>query len=371
MSEYQYYEFQAIDRPLTREDQDALRALSSRARITATSFVNEYNWGDFRGDPLKLMRQWFDLHLYLANWGSRHLMIRLPAHVVDRRLLDHVGNAIDGISIETAGEKVILAIERQLEDGGYEVDDSGSLASLAPLRSDLLAGDTRLFYLLWLMAVEEEGIEPDEPEPLPGIGPLTGALEAFASFFGIDPDLVATAAERTAFDPIPAGSAEAAIAAMDSSAKNKLLLRLFDGDPLVAAELRAKVRAGLPQVPHAAPRTVADLLARAEAIGAEREQMEARRKAEQRRLAQEKAKREQRARLDGLIRRGEVVWQEVETEIERRNASGYNLAAEMLSDLGIIANEHGKTVDFARRLAAIRERHKGKKAFLLRIEGLG
>jgi hypothetical protein len=266
---------------------------------------------------------------------------------------------------------VILAIERQLEDGGYEVDDSGSLASLAPLRSDLLAGDTRLFYLLWLMAVEEEGIEPDEPEPLPGIGPLTGALEAFASFFGIDPDLVAAAAERTAFDPIPAGSAEAAIAAMDSSAKNKLLLRLFDGDPLVAAELRAKVRAGLPQVPHAAPRTVADLLARAEAIGAEREQMEARRKAEQRRLAQEKAKREQRARLDGLIRRGEVVWQEVETEIERRNASSYNLAAEMLSDLGIIANEHGKTVDFARRLAAIRERHKGKKAFLLRIEGLG
>ena len=24
------------------------------------------------------MERWFDLHLYLANWGSRRLMIRLP-----------------------------------------------------------------------------------------------------------------------------------------------------------------------------------------------------------------------------------------------------------------------------------------------------
>jgi hypothetical protein len=41
MSEYQYYEFQAIDRPLSRQDREVLRSLSSRARITATSFVNK------------------------------------------------------------------------------------------------------------------------------------------------------------------------------------------------------------------------------------------------------------------------------------------------------------------------------------------
>ena len=50
MSEYQFYEFLAVDRPLTRDDQEALRSLSSRATITATSFTNEYNFGDFRGD---------------------------------------------------------------------------------------------------------------------------------------------------------------------------------------------------------------------------------------------------------------------------------------------------------------------------------
>jgi hypothetical protein len=79
MSEYQYYEFQAVDRPLSETDREALRDLSTRARITATSFTNSYEWGDFRGDPAKLMERWFDLHLYFANWGSRRLMIRLPA----------------------------------------------------------------------------------------------------------------------------------------------------------------------------------------------------------------------------------------------------------------------------------------------------
>ncbi|MGA8242072.1 MAG: hypothetical protein WB818_15980 [Desulfobacterales bacterium] len=55
MREYQYYEFFAIDRPLTSEEMVALRALSTRAHITSVSFTNEYNWGDFKGNPDKLM----------------------------------------------------------------------------------------------------------------------------------------------------------------------------------------------------------------------------------------------------------------------------------------------------------------------------
>lgn len=36
MSEYQFYEFQAIDRPLTRREMQELRSCSSRATITAS-----------------------------------------------------------------------------------------------------------------------------------------------------------------------------------------------------------------------------------------------------------------------------------------------------------------------------------------------
>src|SRR4028119_969295 len=83
MSEYQYYEFQAIDRPLTRDEMRELRAFSTRAEITSTRFVNEYHWGDFKGNAADWMEQYFDAFLYLANWGTRELMLRLPRRVLD------------------------------------------------------------------------------------------------------------------------------------------------------------------------------------------------------------------------------------------------------------------------------------------------
>ena len=54
MSEYQYYELLALDRPLTSKQREELRQLSTRAEITATRFTNEYHWGSFRGDPQQM-----------------------------------------------------------------------------------------------------------------------------------------------------------------------------------------------------------------------------------------------------------------------------------------------------------------------------
>jgi hypothetical protein len=62
MSEYQYYEFRAVGRPLSKQEMGALRALSTRAQITPSSFVNTYNWGNFKGDPDVLMENYFDPH---------------------------------------------------------------------------------------------------------------------------------------------------------------------------------------------------------------------------------------------------------------------------------------------------------------------
>ena len=60
MSEYQYYEFRALDRRLTSEQHKRLRSLSSRAEISATRFTSEYSYGDFRGDPERLPEEYFD-----------------------------------------------------------------------------------------------------------------------------------------------------------------------------------------------------------------------------------------------------------------------------------------------------------------------
>ena len=53
MSEYQYYEFLALDQPLTEKQRAELRSISTRAEITATRFVNEYEWGDLKGGAAK------------------------------------------------------------------------------------------------------------------------------------------------------------------------------------------------------------------------------------------------------------------------------------------------------------------------------
>ncbi|HEY2048603.1 MAG TPA: hypothetical protein VGH03_04625 [Caulobacteraceae bacterium] len=378
MSEYQYYEFQAIDRPLGEADLEALRNLSTRARITATSFVNTYEWGDFKGDPAKLMEQWFDLHLHLANWGTRRLMIRWPARVAER--LDpqsFIGEA-EGVEHRIVDGKLILDIFAEEVDPEDWEDGSGWLAALAPLRADVLAGDLRLFYLLWLTAVQADALGPEIREPLPGLGPMTAPIEAFAEFFQIDPDLVAAAAEQNS-DPLAAApdlSAARAevLARMPEAVKTRLLARVLEGDTHVVGDLRSHVRqelvARLPQV-CTPPRTVGQLRARAEAIYAAREREEtARLEAEQRRQAEE-AERQRRARLDAIRRRGESVWREIEEEIERSNAAAYDRATNLLSDLAVIAKEDSAVEDFRRRLLDIRARHARKSRFLERLRGLG
>jgi len=378
MSEYQYYEFQAIDRPLSRADQDALRALSTRARITATSFTNSYEWGDFKGDPARLMENWFDLHLYLANWGSRRLMLRWPARLVDRPRLDAFLGEVDYATIRSAGKNLILDINiDEVESEDWD-DGSGWLAALATLRADVLGGDLRLFYLLWLSGVEADVFAPDEPEPMPGIGPMTGALEAFADFFHIDRDLVAAAAERPADpfaeQPTSSETVRPIIAAMTDRKKTDLLARLVDGDAHVASELRSFVRQRLMSdidAPPVAARTVGQLRTRAELIRHARERTQAEKAAAEQRRRDEEAERARRARLEDTRRRGESVWREIESEIERRNATGYDKAATLLLDLRAISEEKGEHEDFVRRLKEIRDRHARKERFIERLAKLG
>jgi hypothetical protein len=80
------YEFVAIDHPLSLAVQKKLRAITSRATITATRLVNTHEWGDFKGDPHALVTRCFDAFLYYANWGTRHLMLRVPVAKLDTQL---------------------------------------------------------------------------------------------------------------------------------------------------------------------------------------------------------------------------------------------------------------------------------------------
>src|SRR5690349_14698398 len=177
MSEYQYYEFQAIDRPLDEAAQRALRQISSRARITAHSLVNTYQWGDFKGDPRRLIEDWFDLFVYWANWGSRTLMLRIPRRFLDPAKVEPYV-VEDVLDVRTAGDYVIVEFERPLDGsvedyyGDEDEEDGESIsAPFAALRAELMRGDRRCFYLGWLLGVQDGLVDEDEPEP-----PLTSGL---------------------------------------------------------------------------------------------------------------------------------------------------------------------------------------------------
>ena len=378
LSEYQYYEFQAIDRPLDEADQEALRNLSSRARITATSFINHYEWGDFKGSPRELMERWFDLHVYVANWGTRRLMIRLPKRLIDQDRLDAWLMGTDLAEVIEAGDNLILDIRDDDEDAlGRDWDDgAGWLGALAPLRADLLSGDWRLPYLLWLTGVQNGSLRDDALEPLPGIAPLSGGLQVFADFIRIDRDLVQAAAEAPAdsqnHEPSSTGF-RTAIAAMSESQKNALLLGLAEGDPHVAAELRSLIRRALSaKNSRKAPtlRSVTSLRNRAREIRKDREAAAAERRRADRLRQEQLAEQTRRARLAALRRRGESVWREVETEVGRRNASGYDRAASLIVDLRAVAQEDDAMADFTNRLDALRTRHARKQRFIERLCGV-
>lgn len=377
MSEHQYYEFLAVDRPLDERDRQALRELSTRARITTTRFVNTYDWGDFSGDPALLMERWFDIHLYWANWGTRRLMLRLPKRCVDPPGLEPFLDAADGVTIRIAGDNVILDIVSEDEgDGWTDGCDGEQLAAFASLRADLIDGDLRLFYLLWLRAVEAGALKDDAVEPLPALGPLTASLRAFADFVRLDPDLVRAAAESEVADMAgpSARSVEEAVADLPGAEKDAFLVRLFNTDPCAGAELKRAVRRH--RQPGAVaylspPRTVAALRARADEFRLDRLRATAEALAAHRRQQAAEAARQQRTRLDALDRRGDAAWTDIETEIARRTASGYAKAADLLAGLKALAAERRRAAEFDERLAALRKRHATKGRFIERLAAEG
>src|SRR5579871_4082364 len=193
MSEYQAYEFVALDRPLTPKQMAELRAISTRADITPTRFWNEYQWGDLKADPAKLVERYFDAHLYFANWGTRRLMLRLPAARVDKKQLrPYFPRGAARMTI--SAEHVVLDLVSETEEPEDDFTSGASLAALAPVRSDLLRGDLRAAYLAWLLAVQTGDVAAGATEPpVPaGLLDLSAPLEAMVEFLRIDDDLLST-----------------------------------------------------------------------------------------------------------------------------------------------------------------------------------
>jgi hypothetical protein len=249
MSEYQFIHFLAVDRPLDDDQLAFMRQQSTRARISRREFTNEYHFGDFHGDPAKMLRRGFDLHLHYANFGIRRLMFRLPGGLpCDRPAFDafRVKHALDWRA-DKKGEGGILELDPEGDADTYEeevYDPSELLPEIAPLRGLLIGGDLRPLYVGWLAcADDDELLEPPVPA---GLDKLPRSLEALAELYEVSGDLLAAAAEHSPPLPKATGAPDALetwLAGQSQTDLRKLVRRLLRDDAAtVRAETLARIR---------------------------------------------------------------------------------------------------------------------------------
>jgi hypothetical protein len=377
MSEYQYYEFQAIDRPLTAKEMSELRSYSTRARITPTSFVNEYSFGSFKGNEDAWMEKYFDAYLYLANWGTHVLKLRLPSRLLDAATAKTYCGGDSSFVREKAG-KVVLSFVSQDEEGGDWVEGEGHLSSMISVRAELARGDMRALYLGWLLRAQTGELDDDDTEPPvpPGLGQLSASLESLAEFLQIDSDLLHVAAEASppiGDTGIDRSELRAWIGKLAPTEKDELITNLVvDADHAQIAELLQrflKERAGNNPA-STTGRTVGQLLQAAEAYATERKRIEAEKR------AKEKARREREAaiarekHLDSLVGREAKLWTEVDSLVATKQPKNYDQAVKILVDLRDLA-ARGKGGDFSLHIEALRQTQAKKPSFIERLRKAG
>ena len=342
MSEYQYYEFRALDRRLTAEQQQRLRSLSSRAEISATRFTNEYSFGDFRGDPGRLLEEYFDAYLYAANWGTRELAFRLPRALLDAQTAQRYCAEEHRAWVTQTAEHVIVRFRWDDDEG----DD-------------------------W---IEGDGLPRPTPVP-PGLRELSDSLASVAQFL-IDDDLIAVAAKASA--PLVSVSDDGIadwVTALSVSEKDKFLTMVAEGEgaqveALLVRRFRRESRpAGT--TPASMGRTAGELLAAAEARRAAREQAEARAKEEARaRRAAEQAAAYER-HLQNLTGRKEETWQQVAELTVFSKPKEYDQATQLLRDLHVIAQREDDITAFTARVRELRTRYAKRPSLMDRLDKAG
>lgn len=380
MSEHQYFEFAAIDHPLTRDEMAQLRAVSTRAEITPSGFINHYQWGSLKADPADWMRRYFDAFVHIADWGSCHLALRVPLETFHEEELKPFARR-HALSLDRSDEHWIIHwLQYNCED--YErfstEDGSGWMQRLAPLREDLSRGDLRPLYLGWLASTRELDDDVLEPEVPPGLADLSRPQRALVEFIEVDPDLLAAAAtgSRPSADRDDAAQASGMDAWLDGWPREEMaaVLKLIAQDRGREAERQVKSRhaawlkAQRPASSASAPRrSLGQLRQLAQSAREVRLAHEARQRA-----AREAERRQQReAELRRLMADVDTRWASIDALAQRGSSSSYDQAARELADLAEGYALTSSRQNFDRALQRLLVRHANRSALLRRLAKAG
>lgn len=378
MSEYQYYEFRTVGRALTREEERTVNTWSSRGNVTSVSASFEYHYSDFRQDVRKCLEGYFDVMLYIANWGSKRVMFRLPVQLADIKALKNYEwdreYGEHSISITKSKEYVIIDIQERLEEGYDEwIEGEGTLSGFAPLWNDVVAGNYSALYLTWLhfARLDQETMPDDDDDdddfegmkmpPIPaGIGKISSTMERYLDFWGISKDLQAAAAQYSPEQPtISTQKLEENIQNLPMEEKNAFLKRLLHEEPHLRAALlkRLEIMSPAPAANVSTAPTLQMILDAETEIAVKRRQSE-----------QAEAARKRRIELGIVEKQADRVWQSVYENLELKIVRGYDQAFKDLKDLRDLAEMRGTLQDFNTKMREIIDQYGRFKAFASRLQ---
>ncbi len=386
MSEFQLHQFRTIDRPLTKEAREAMNALSSRARVTATSaeYVNHYS--DFRGNMDILTQQYFDASLYWANFGCAKVIFRFPTAAIDiPKIREYLFSEV--ITFKKTNDVCLLIFDVNIEDGSFEtwMDDSDDpLSDFLALRNDILKGDYRALYMMWLHAhspsfqgyvdlsneyadeLDDDDIDAlreyiKEPPVPAGLDKLSASLTAWAEFFGMNEDWIASAATASPkANAAPAFDAKAEIAKLSDAEKTSFLERLLTDEVGLSATFSRFLENKNPTKANKTKdtrRTLAEIEAGVAAA------IKARKNKENAAAAAALKK-----RCDDLAKREDQAWTDVNDACDRQIGSAYDNALKLLVSLKELAVYRSTLPIFNTKLQTIVEKYGRSKAFMQRLQ---
>ena len=324
MSEYQYYEFAAIDGPISDEGLKYARGCSSRANVSRVRWQNTYSFGDFHGSVDTLLK-YYDAHFYMANWGTVRLGLAFPKDMLPlaaiQPYLRSGEHYEDTLTVKDTGDRYIVWWERNEEGGWGWTEGGGCIDQLIGIREELARGDYRALFLGWLADFNpEEWQDPKDGAvvmpPIPaGLDQLSPALTTLIKHFPVNGDALSAAAgmsKASMPDRIPMA---AVLEQLSAPEMRSMLARVAEGTGAgVMADLNRRTH---PPVTSSSGQTMRCVDFGAKAI--EIREVRLKKKAEAAAVNRKRQAETRKQHLASILQRADTLWLELDPAYGPKN----------------------------------------------------